>query len=115
MICTNCHVLCGNICPICGKSKHLRAPEENDPIFLMTLSHIKAMFVEPILDDNEVVYHRVGTLGAGLTARWGTMGEMYRYYVNYADFGRVRELIEEIFGEDEEIMRALNEYNTDKT
>ena len=97
---------------MCGKSKHLREPKADDLIFLMTLSYIKAMFVEPLMDDNGIVYHRVSTLGNGLTSRWGTAGEMYRYYVFYEDFSRVRELIEEIFGEDEEIMRALNEINS---
>ena len=112
MICTNCHVLCKEVCPICGKSKRLREPEASDLVFLMTLSSIKSMmFVEPLLDDNGIVYHRVGTLGYGLTSRWGAKGEMYRYYVAYADFDRVRNLVEEIFGEDEEIMHSLHEFD----
>ena len=111
MICTNCHVLCKDVCPICGKSKRLREPEADDPVFLMTLSNLKALFVEPIMDDNRIVYNRIGTLGAGLTARWGTAGEMYRYYVPFSEYEHVCALVEEIFGEDEEIMRALHEFD----
>ena len=111
MICAKCRVLCRNVCPICGKSKHLGMPEANDPVFLMTLSNLKAMFVDPILDDNRVVYKRIGTLGAGLTARWGTACEMYRYYVPYSEYESAREVIESIFIEDEEVMSALHEFD----
>ena len=45
MICTRCHVLCAAVCPKCGSRKHLRAPEDNEPVLLIVLTAMQAMLV----------------------------------------------------------------------
>lgn len=116
MICTKCHVLCEGVCPKCGSSRHLRAPEENEPVLLIVLTAMQAMLVEPILQDSGVPYFKKGTVGGALTARVGMMREVYCFYVPHSAHKACCALIEEVFGEDETIMKLLHEFdaNDDK-
>jgi len=109
MICPKCHVLSNTICPVCGNRSKLRKPEENEPVLLITLSALQAMFVEPVLHDNEIPYSKQGLYGGALTAQAGMMGEIYRFYVPYSAWKKSRAKVEQIFIEDPEIMRALHE------
>lgn len=110
MICRKCHVICEGECPICGK-KRLYEPEDNEPVLLMTISAFQAMFVEPILQATGIPYSRSGTFGAARSMVRGMMHEIYRFYVPFAALEKSREAIVNVFGENEEIMRALNEFN----
>lgn len=114
MICDKCHVLCSKACPICGSSRRLRAPEENEPVLLVVLTAMQSMLVEPILEDSKIPYSRVGMIGGGLTAQVGMMREIYRYYVPYAAYAHCRALIEDVFGEDREIMKVLHEFDEEE-
>ena len=110
MICRKCHVICKDECPICGNWRRLYEPEDNEPVLLMELSAIQVMLVEPILEDTGIPYSKLGTLGGALSLSTGMMRENYRFYVPFAALEKSREAIINIFGEDEEIMRALNEF-----
>ncbi len=116
MICTKCHVLCEGVCPKCGSSRHLRAPEENEPVLLIVLTAMQAMLVEPILQESGVPYYKQGAVGGALAAQVGMMREVYRFYVPHSAHEKCRALIEEVFGEDETIMKLLHEFdvNDDK-
>lgn len=81
MICTRCHVLCRNVCPKCGSRKHLRAPEDNEPVLLIVLTAMQAMLVEPILEESGIPYYKQGMVGGALAAQVGMMREVYRFYV----------------------------------
>ena len=110
MICDKCRVLCSERCPICESSKRLREVKADDAVRLCTLSSMQTMFVEPVLKDGGIPYKKQGLLGAGLSARWGMMLESNRFYVPYAVYERAKDLLESVFGEDEEIMRLLKEF-----
>lgn len=114
-ICSKCHVLCEDVCPKCGTAKHLQTPEENQPTLLMVLTAMQAMLVEPVLDESGVPYFKKGMAGGALAAKVGMMREIYSYFVPCAAMERCRSAVEEIFGEDEEIMRALHEFDAGRT
>ena len=114
MICDNCHVLCEEFCPKCGSRRHLRVPEENEPVHLIALTAMQAMLVEPILKDSGVPYFKQGMIGGALAAQVGMMREIYRFYVPHSAYARCRALIQEVFGEDEGLMALLHEFETSK-
>ena len=111
MICSKCHVLCEGSCPVCGSAKHLKAAEPNEPAHLITLSAMQAMLVEPVLADSGVPYFKQGSVGGALTAQVGMMREMFRFFVPVAGRDKCRELLEDVFGEDERIMALLHEFD----
>lgn len=110
-ICSKCRVLCMESCPVCDSAKRLREIEENDPVLLITCSAVQAMLIEPILSDSGIPFSRPGTLSTALNLGSGMMLEANRFYVPYAALGKARELLEEVFGEDAGIMKALHEFD----
>lgn len=113
-ICSKCQLLCEELCPKCGSAKHLRNYEENEPALLIVLTAMQALLVEPILAESGVPYIKKGQVGGALTVQVGMMRELYRFYVPCAALERCRRLIEEVFGEDEDIMRLLHEFDVVK-
>lgn len=113
-ICGKCQLLCEGVCPKCGSAKHLRGYEGNEPALLIVLTAVQAMMVEPILAESGVPYIKKGEAGGALAAQVGMMREIYRFYVPCAALERCRSLIEEVFGEDEGIMRLLHEFDVEK-
>lgn len=114
MICTRCHVLCAEVCPKCGSRKHLRAPEDNEPVLLIVLTAMQAMLVEPILAESGVPYYKQGMVGGALAAQVGVMREVYRFYVPHSAYAACRDLIEQVFGEDETLMHLLHEFDEEE-
>ncbi len=111
VICEKCGVLCEERCPVCGSSRHLRPEKPDEPAHLITLNTMQAMLVEPVLQDTGVPYFKRGSVGAALTAQWGMMREVFRFFVPVSGRERCREAIEDVFGEDETIMRLLHEFD----
>lgn len=111
MICSKCRVLCEGICPLCGKTKHLREPEPNEPALLFTLSAMQTMLVEPVLEEAGVPYFKQNIVGNGLTTYTGFMGGTYRFFVPASARRKCAEAIENVFGEDREIMALLHEFD----
>ena len=114
MICTRCHVLCAAVCPKCGSRKHLRAPEDNEPVLLIVLTAMQAMLVEPILAESGVPYYKQGMVGGALAAQVGMMRGVYRFYVPHSAYAACRDLIEQVFGEDETLMHLLHEFDEEE-
>ena len=114
MICDNCHVLCEEFCPKCGSRRHLRVPEENEPVHLIALTAMQAMLVEPILEESGIPYYKQGMVGGALAAQVGMMREVYRFYVPHSAYAACRDLIEQVFGEDETLMHLLHEFDEDE-
>ena len=112
MFCSKCRVLCKDVCPVCGSAKHLKEPEPNEPVHLITLTAMQAMLVEPILADSGVPYFKQGSVGGGLTAQVGMMREIFRFFVPVSGREKCRALIEDVFGEDEQIMHLLHEFDS---
>jgi hypothetical protein len=75
---------------------------------------MQAMMVEPIIADSAIPYYKKGLFGGALTAKFGSMREIFSYYVSYADYDKCRSLLEEVFGEDETIMGALHEFDCEE-
>lgn len=114
MICTRCHVHCRDVCPKCGSRKHLRAPEDNEPVLLIVLTAMQAMLVEPILEESGIPYYKQGMVGGALAAQVGMMREVYRFYVPHSAYAACRDLIEQVFGEDETLMHLLHEFDEEE-
>ena len=114
MICTRCHILCRDVCPKCGSRRHLRAAEENEPVLLITLTAMQAMLVEPILEESGIPYYKQGMVGGALAAQVGMMREVYRFYVPHSAYAACRDLIEQVFGEDETLMHLLHEFDKEE-
>jgi len=112
-ICDKCRALCRESCPICESRRRVRTLKPDDHVFLCTLTAMQTMFVEPVLKDSGIPYLKQGLLGAGLSASWGMMLESNKIYVPYAAYDRCRALMEEVFGEDEDIMRLIHEYDAE--
>lgn len=110
-ICSKCHVLCREICPVCESAKRLREVQDTEPVLLLTASAVQALLIEPILSDSGIPYSRPGTLSTALNLGSGMMLEANRFYVPFAALEKARALLEEVFGEDEEIMKALHEFD----
>ena len=110
-ICSKCRVLCKSACPKCGTAKHLQAPVENEPALLIVLTAMQSMLVEPILEESGVPYFKKGMVGGALAAQVGMMREIYSFFVPCSGLEKCRSQLEDVFGEDEEIMRALHEFD----
>ena len=114
MICTRCHVLCRDVCPKSGSRKYMRAPEDNEPVLLIVLTAMQAMLVEPILAESGIPYYKQGMVGGALAAQVGMMREVYSFYVPHSAHAACRDLIEQVFIEDETIMKLLHEYDVNE-
>ncbi len=89
------------VCPVCG-GKKLRPVREDDPCFLAEKDQIWSEVVEDLLKDNGIPFLMKGRMGAGLAINVGPMFEKNRYYVNYADLERAKELVDSVFAEGED-------------
>ena len=114
MICSKCHILCKSICPKCGTSRHLKEISPGEPVLLIVLTAMQAILVEPILADSGIPYFKKGLYGGALTAQFGSMREVFSYYVSYADYDKCRSLLEDVFGEDEALMQLLHEFDIEE-
>lgn len=89
------------VCPVCGARK-LRPVREDDPCFLVEKDQIWSEVVEDLLKEGGIPYLMKGRMGAGLAISVGPMFEKNRYYVNFPDLERARELMDSVFAEKEE-------------
>ena len=95
--CPNCHVLVRSTrCPICDK-KWLDKPSPDDYCFLAEKGAIWSGVLEDCLKQNSIPYLTQNTMGAGLTAKAGSMFETTKFYVRYAFYQQAKELEEELF------------------
>lgn len=95
--CPNCHILVRSTrCPRCDK-KWLEEPNPNDYCFLTEKDSLWAGVLEDCLRQNAVPYLTENTIGAGLTAKMGSMLESVRFYVRYAYYHQAKALEEELF------------------
>ena len=112
LYCKKCQILTKDSCPRCGRSAaKLRTPEPGDPVFLMNCRMPQACMIEPVLQENSIPYSRTGALGAALSTALGSYFELYSICVPYALYETARSLIIEIFGEDEDIMARVSDYD----
>ena len=105
MYCPRCQILAAEKCPVCGRKA--RQIEKTDPVLFLITDPLHADMVEPILEQNEIPYSRVGIMGAGLTMYASPHLETYRFFTPYSALKECRELIVRIFGEDPVIMEQL--------
>lgn len=95
--CPNCHVLVRDTrCPVCDK-RWLDEPKADDYCYLTEKDSVWAGVLEDCLRKNAVPYLTQNTLGAGLTAKMGSMFETIKFYVRYAYYQQAKELEEELF------------------
>ena len=95
--CPNCHLLVrGTRCPVCGR-RWLEPPLPEDFCFLGEQDSVWAGVLEDCLRQNAIPYLTQNTLGAGLTAKMGTLLEKTKFYVRYAFYQKAKELEAELF------------------
>ena len=105
LYCPKCQILAQEKCPVCGRKA--REIQPTDPVLLLMTDHLHAGMVEPVLDDSEIPYARIGSRGAGLTMYTSPALETYRFFVPYESLGRARQILQETFGEDRELMEHM--------
>lgn len=100
--CEKCRALCEeSACPVCGNRK-LRQPEGDDPVLLTEEGYIRANMLEPLLEQAEIPYTKLGELGSGIAAMIGYTIDNYRFYVPYAALEPARDVLKVLEGDDEE-------------
>lgn len=95
----------GGCCADCGAS--LRPPLPGDVVLLVSAGHAKAQMIAPLLADSGVPHTMESNHGIGFAMRAGALAETYRFYVPYGAYAPCHDLIASAFGEDAEIMEAL--------
>lgn len=96
-LCPNCRTLVqGDRCPACD-NRWLDVPTAADYCYLTERESLWAGVLEDCLKKNGIPYLTRNALGAGLTAKLGTMMESVRFYVPYGDHARAKELEEALF------------------
>ena len=105
LYCERCQILAHEKCPVCGRKS--RPIKETDPVLFLITDALHADMVEPVLEENELPYSRIGTLGAGLTMYASPKLETYRFFAPFSALKQCRDLIAGIFGEDPAIMEQL--------
>ena len=105
LYCEKCRAAVGEeekTCPVCG-GKKLRPIREDDPCFLIEKDQIWSEVVEDSLRGAGIPFLMKGRMGAGLAINVGPMFEKNRYYVNFSDLDRAKEIMDGVFGEGEEV------------
>ena len=85
-------------CPRCKKKK-LRAPKDNDPVYLLTKHAIWAGSIEDILRENGIPCLKQSEQGGALTIITGEIAATYRIFVPYSAHEEARELLSDFFEE----------------
>lgn len=95
--CPNCHALVHAMrCPNCDR-RWLEPPAPEDFCFLTEKDGLWAGILEDCLRQNAIPYLTQGTLGAGLTAKLGTIREKTKFFVRYAYYDQSKDLENELF------------------
>ena len=103
--CPRCQILAQEKCPVCGR--RTREVEATDPVLFLITDNIHADMAEPVLEDQEIPFARMGNLGAGLTMYTSPNFETFRFYVPFEALSRARRVMTETFGEDAEMMEHM--------
>ena len=96
--CEKCRTLCESTCET-HKTKYLRAPEGNDPVFLAQLSGFSSAMLEGVLLDEKVPFLKEGRMGAGMSVWVGSMMEQYSFYVPYMIYEQAKDLYALVSGD----------------
>ena len=87
----------------------MRLPEPTDPVRLIAADSMQAMLIEPVLEENGIVYAKVGQMGAGLKLCAGPMMETFTFYVAFSVYEESRALLEDVFDPDGDIAAELRQ------
>jgi hypothetical protein len=91
-----------DVCPHC-RSKKLRTPVDSDFCFLVEKEMIWGGMLADVLKQKGIPYYDKPVLGAGLTMETGMALERYRYYVPFSHLSEAREIVDELFGEEDKV------------
>ena len=78
-------------CPECGKHT-LRPPREDDIVLLAEEGYLRASMLEPLLEQAEIPFSKIGRLGSGIAAMIGFTQDTYRFYVPFAAYEAARDV-----------------------
>ncbi len=99
--CDQCMMLSQeDTCPHCGR-RELKPPEDGDFCFLVEKGMIWGGMLADVLKQKSIPYADRPVMGAGLAMKTGFALERIRYYVPFALLSDAREIVEELFGEDD--------------
>lgn len=100
LYCENCMLLCnGDACKRCD-TKALRAPKENDPVFLIEKEALWCGGMEETFRTQGIPCLKKGWQGAGITERLGYVTETYAFYVPFGAYEKAKALLNDIYGAD---------------
>lgn len=87
-------------CSCCGNKK-LRGITDQDICFLIEKQTIWAEMLKEKLDNAEIPYECVGGMGAAMAIKAGPYLENYQFYVPYAYYPKAKNIIDEMFSQDQ--------------
>lgn len=96
--------LCQAICRVLGKTLDELFWEDDamkEPCFLVEKEAVWAGMLADVLKQEGVPFLQQGAMGAGMAARTGFMTERYRFFVAEEDLPKAKEIVEELFGNNE--------------
>lgn len=109
LYCKRCNRLTEDeTCPGCESSRHLRAPQADDPVLLCTVRYVLATMIEPLLEEEKIPYSKVA-LGSSALLGGSSLLENYSFYTPYGAYPGAVEMLAGIFAEDAEVRMALRE------
>ena len=105
--CRKCHILFeDDRCPRCG-TRYVYEPEADDFCFLTEKEFLWAEMLEEALKEEAIpVVTDEAVVGAWFTKTLDSLRERHRIYVPYAHLHRAREIEQEMFDENGELMEC---------
>ena len=102
--CPNCHLLVRDIrCPKCGQ-KWLEQAKPEDYCLVTEKDTVWAGVLEDTFRRNEIPFLKQSAMGAGLTAKAGSLLDTIRFYVRYSHYHQAVALCELLFSQQAEII-----------
>lgn len=101
--CENCNYLTdGDVCPVCGKRKHIREVRGEDFCFFVELGEFYFEMLEHTLKENGIDVVGVPFYPMGVTHGNAGRAPCRNVYIRYKDTDAARELYDIVFGTDGE-------------
>ncbi|MBM6841614.1 hypothetical protein H6A03_08715 [[Clostridium] spiroforme] len=99
--CPRCHhVFSNEQCPCCFNRK-IRSVKDDDWCFLIEKQLIWTDMIKQRLTENQIDYRCQGDKGAALAIKAGPYLENFEFYVTYRDLQQARDVLKEMFLEEE--------------
>lgn len=110
--CPRCHKL--TAADRCGSCRKItRESRPSDEVLLVTLDHLHADMLAPLLEDAGIPFSRQCDMGGVFAIPSGMRLSETKFFVLYPALHRARVLIEDVFSDDPAVMNNLAESDGD--